>query len=192
MAGAPTLQPNGEGDSLPWSHPGADEGPGTPAGGLDGGRRLPCAYPIPTLHLPWSRRTGREAETPAQRQRGRRPLPCTYPRATLERENAYPAPTLQLPRRRRRPPCRGSRVGSPSGLGRIPSRLSQFLPFLPPFHPSPPRAPRPPGLPKTPRPRATLELPLDPRPAPSRGLRTDGRPGPPDLGSWSSSYFPQK
>lgn len=129
----------------------------------------------PTLELPWS-------NMPV--------CPCTcvrvaYPGATLERcarlckaptlelpwsypapacpAPAYPAPTLEL----ERPPCRGSRVGSPAGLGRFPLPLPSL----------PPRAPRPQGLPKPPRPPPTLELALDPGRAPRGGC---GRAG--DLG----------
>jgi hypothetical protein len=62
---------------------------------------------------------------------------------------AYPGPSLE----QKRPPCRGSRVGSPAALGRFPLLL------LPSRRPSPPRAPRPQGLPKTPRPRLPWSSP---------------------------------
>jgi hypothetical protein len=86
MARAPTLQPNGEGDSLPWSHPGATleptKGQGRPPGALTG----EDAYPAPTLYLPY---TYPGADERAERQR--RP-----PRGSAE-DDHYPAPTLELP-----------------------------------------------------------------------------------------------
>jgi hypothetical protein len=139
VARAPTLQPNGEEDSLPWSSK------------------------TPTLELPWSR------ETPTL-ELGER-LPWSYPGATLELE--------------KRLPWSGSRVGPPLDLAGFPCDSS-----------SSPRSsrssPKAPGSPNNPPPPAYPGAPLGPSPGPLRGLRTDGRPGPPDLGSWSSSYFPQK
>jgi hypothetical protein len=150
VARAPTLQPNGEEDSLPWSSK------------------------TPTLEL------------------GER-LPWSYPGATLELENAYPGATLELEKRLpwsypgagKRLPWSGSRVGPPLDLAGFPCDSSSSSR-------SSRSSPKAPGSPNNPPPPAYPGAPLGPSPGPLRGLRTDGRPGPPDLGSWSSSYFPQK
>jgi hypothetical protein len=80
MARAPTLQPNGEGDSLPWSHPGATleptKGQGRPPGALTG----EDAYPAPTLYLPY---TYPGADERAERQRDARPEAARRKTTTL-------------------------------------------------------------------------------------------------------------
>ena len=128
---------------LPWSYPGAK-----------------CLYSrvnsckAPTLDLPWSR-------TPV--------CPRAYPAAAYPGAYvcAYPGPTLEP----KRPPCRGSRVGSPAGLGRFPLLL---LPSRRPSLPLPPARPKAPGSPKNPPPPPTLELALDPGRAPRGGCERAG------------------
>jgi hypothetical protein len=66
---------------------------------------------------------------------------------------AYPGPSLE----QKRPPCRGSRVGSPAGLGRFPLLL---LPSRRPSLPLPPRAPQGPRVSqKPPAPRLPWSSP---------------------------------
>jgi len=125
VARAPTLQPNGEEDSLPWSSKNA-----YPGATLElENAYLPWSYPgagkTPTLELPWSWETA-------------------YPGATLELGNRLP---WSYPGAGNRLPWSGSRVGPPpSRLGRIPLRLFQLLPFLP-QGPRVSQQPPAPGLP---------------------------------------------
>ena len=130
------------------------------------------AYPGAGKRLPWS------WKTPTLE------LPWSWKTPTLElpwsSKNAYPGATLELGKR---PHWSGSRVGPPPlDLAGFPCDSSS----------SSRSSPKAPGSPNNPPPPAYPGAPLGPSPGPLRGLRTDGRPGPPDLGSWSSSYFPQK
>ena len=110
------------------------------------GRKIayPGAGKTPTLELPWSSKTRLPGATLELPWSSKTRLPWSYPGATLELENA---PTLELPwswkahtleRLPGRPP--------PSGLGRIPLRLFQLLPFLP-QGPRVSQQPPAPGLP---------------------------------------------
>jgi len=99
----------------------------------------------PTLELPWSYAPVYMRRPPTLE------LPCTYPGAACPLP-AYPAPTLE----QESPHRRGSRVGSPAGLGR-------FFPLALPSLPPSPRAPQGPQVSqKPPAPRLPWSSPWTP------------------------------
>jgi hypothetical protein len=106
---APTLQPNGEEDSLPRTCPAPALAGGHTCPGAEGKDGLPWTYPGPTLDLPCSHpppKPGADGQKrPPRRQGGRRRLPCNYPIPTLELPCTYPVPTLEPPRPRNAHPA---------------------------------------------------------------------------------------